>query len=791
MFVRDSGNTPREISRIFVRDSSGNPQEISKIYVRDSSGNPILVFDNTTVVVGDLCPSCTAGSVYYFSVGSVSVNTGNYLVSSGTSYASFPAFSTLQISNSQTPPIEINKSYWSKISTKYEILKTNNLNQETQQTYYNTLEQNLNDSSSSDFCRWCASDVSFPTNTTFSVLMGNLLAGPEGYQNLTNYPMLPGYIIVDYKTNNKRSTVFSILNMPQILWTTHNVNYTNPDTGEVLVPFGGYDQRFAPATLAQTRASTIYPFYNRAVLLDAPDIKPGGQGFNQNSLCGQEYCGGIFTQSFYEKWALSTCWNWGAGGSQQFFNSIIPSGPNVDPCISGDIFAPPDSGSFPASNNGAVGDDCRLFVGGTDQTDWSGINPYSWILYYENGATGKTIPDVLSDAKAQDCCTSCFYGPIESNTSNTTDMCRHIYQIPPINSLTPPSTKFDFFDNIGTGAVIGVENPGTQSTVFIRYTIPAYVTLHPSLKSKIVKMFAENSSNANIDAFINAGPDTFADDAGSSLSAEELSVWRAISGFFGQNIKNGLPLELTERVFVSSNSFYYEENRFDANPSGPSPQLNIYPAAGIGIPSVTSPASLGQYPLIWWSFSGYPTELSTHYIVIELDFTADRCATVISNKNDALKIQNLRKILKGIQFYPVQFACKNMENLSYSTGIANPSTINPIRYFEHPVYQELVIDSTVQNGIDVVSGTGANGCGFVDVLTSNNNVPVDQGGTAIVTQETTDFSQTRTQKSFRYDTQVLVSGVPLARYYYMFIRNPNLTYQKFLNKYYKPQTVIT
>ena len=790
MFVRDSGNTPREISRIFVRDSSGNPQEISKIYVRDSSGNPVLVFDNTTVVVGDLCPSCTVGSVYYFFVGSPSVSISNYALSTGSSYSVFPVYTTTLSTSTQTPRTQINKTYWSKISTKYEILKQNGLNQESQQTYYSTLEQNLNSSLSTDFCQWCTSN--FVLNSDFCQQMGDFLLGTGGYANLTNYPMLPGYIIVDYKTNNKRSTVFSILNMPQILWTTttHNVNYTNPDTGQVLVPFGGYDQRFAPGTLAETRSSTIYPFYDRPVLLDAPDLKPGGSGFNQNSLCGQEYCGGIFTQEFYETLSMGTCWNWGFGGTQRFFDSIIPSGPNVDPCITGDVFAPPPGGSFPASNEGGIGVNCRLFVGGSDQTGWSGINPYSWILYYESGATGKTIPEVLSDAKPQDCCTSCFYGPVESNTASTTDMCRHIYQIPPINSLTPPSTKFDFFDNIGTGAVIGVEDSGTTSTVLIRYTIPAYVKLDSSLKSKIVKMFAPNSTSNIIDQFINAGPDIFAEDSGSSLSAVELSVWRAISGFFGQNIKNGLPLEMAERVFVSSSSFYYEENRFNANPSGPSPQLNNYPGAGIGISSVTSPASLGQYPLIWWSFSGYPTEQSTHYIVLELEFSGDRCATVISNKNDALQVENLRKILKGIQFYPVQFACKNMETLSYSTGIASPSQISPVRHFEHPVYQEMVIDSTLQNGIDVVSGTAQNGCGFVDVLTSSGIIPVDQGGTGVVSITTTDVSQTRRQQTFSYDTKQLVSGVPLARFHFMFLRQPLLTFKRFLEKFYRAQTTI-
>ena len=206
MFVRDSGNTPREISRIFVRDSSGNPQEISKIYVRDSSGNPVLVFDNTTVVVGDLCPSCTVGSVYYFFVGSPSVSISNYALSTGSSYSVFPVYTTTLSTSTQTPRTQINKTYWSKISTKYEILKQNGLNQESQQTYYSTLEQNLNSSLSTDFCQWCTSN--FVLNSDFCQQMGDFLLGTGGYANLTNYPMLPGYIIVDYKTNNKRSSRF-------------------------------------------------------------------------------------------------------------------------------------------------------------------------------------------------------------------------------------------------------------------------------------------------------------------------------------------------------------------------------------------------------------------------------------------------------------------------------------------------------------------------------------------------------------------------------------------------------
>jgi hypothetical protein len=791
MFVRDSGNTPREISRIFVRDSSGNPQEISKIYVRDGSGNPILVFDNTTVVVPDLCPSCTAGSVYYFTVGGSGSSNTILTMSFGASYASYPQIDSTTQGGTFTPSINIQKDYWSKISTKYDILKTNSGNLETQTTYYNTLEQNLNTS----FCQWCIQD--FPTNSTFpqvlaEALLGTVFGGQPitGYGNLNNYPILPGYIIVDYKTNNKRSTVFSIMNMPQIQWTTHGVNYTNPETSEVLVPFGAYDSRFAPSTVAATRSSTIYPFYDRPVLLNVPDLQPGGQGFSHNSLCGQEYCGGIFTQEFFERWAFGSCWNWGSGGSQRFFESIIPSGINIDPCITGDVFLPPNGSTFPTVNNG-TGDDCRLFIGGYDQTDWEGINPYSWILYYENGATGNTIPEVLSSAKPQDCCTSCFYGPVESSTPNTNDMCRHIYQIPPINSLTPPSTKLDFFDSIGTGAVLGPEIQGSSSSAVIRYTLPAYVTLDPALKSKIVKMFAVNSSNSNIDSFINAGPDLFGDDSGSTLTTEELSVWRAISGFMGLNIKNGLPLENFERVYLSSSSFYYEENRFDANPSGPAPQLQFYPAAPIGISTITGSASLGQYPLIWWSMSGYPTEQSTHYIVLELEFNAESCATSIANKNDAMRLGNLRKILKGIQFYPVQFSCKNMIGVKYQTNIANPSEVDAIRHFSHPAYAELVIDSTVQNGIDVVTGTNVNGCGFVDILWSNQLIPVDQGGTGVVTSTTSSSQQTREQKTILYNYKAIFTSVPQARYTFMRLKLPSMTYEKFLTKYYKPQTTIS
>jgi hypothetical protein len=132
-----------------------------------------------------------------------------------------------------------------------------------------------------------------------------------------------------------------------------------------------------------------------------------------------------------------------------------------------------------------------------------------------------------------------------------------------------------------------------------------------------------------------------------------------------------------------------------------------------------------------------------------------------------------------------------MIGLKYQTGIATPTEVDAIRHFPHPAYAELVIDSTVQNGIDVVTGTNVNGCGFVDILWTNQLIPVDQGGTGVVTSTTSSSQQTREQKTLLYNYKFISSSVPVARYTFMRLRLPSMTYSKFLTKYYKPQTTIS
>jgi hypothetical protein len=821
MFVRDSGNTPREISRIFVRDSLGNPQEISKIYVRDSSGNPVLVFNNNTTTVPDsICKNCDVGYVYYFNTPGRPINAPSGVGSSlnfsyknltqGMGYTTIPSPSTtFSLTASTIPIIPIDYYYWKKTSIPYNSIKTFNTNigntlTETQSTFYTTLEQNL--ACGTDPACFCNHhDRVFRLDGIFPEYWAKLI---PAFNIVTNYPPLPGYIIVDYKTSNKKSTVTSILNRPQGIWDRHGANGLNPVSGQVLVPTGAYDQRFTPTTVAATRNSSIYPFYNRKVLFETNYGPNMTDNDITNMRCGQEYCIAYYGRSFYESWAYSDCWNWGYGGSQQYIEQqyieAIANNPDTIPgtCQNDQQTGVWDTGQNPFSvsvmSNDGFGHNCKLFAGAETVTVGANtkLNPYTYIVYAENTATDRTLPTELSSADSNDCCENCFYGPID-------DMCRQVFQIPPINSLKPldSSTGLQFFRDISTVVSLNTEGDIETATAKVRYTLPIYVTLDSSLISKIVKM--NNMTQAQIFQFMFSGPDEyngeeiFALPSDSTLSVAEGSVWKALCDFTGFNIRNGSPIADQSRSKLSTTSFYYEENRFgyttlfgETVPAGP---LSIAFGSGTtviskGITTATSAKDLGQFPLLQWNVSGYPTVNSTHYIVIELDFSGSGC--VVSLLNEQNVFNNIRKLIRSISFYPIHFSCKN---LTRSAPAAQGSTtlINQTSNFIHPSIIPSIywignfdnIDyyrSTTNPTTTLTTDQGGSGVGrwenaYKNTISSTENF-IDNFFVFIVQPQQTPQMMSPTEQANKF---------ALHQYTGVTSGEPSFTYKRFLDYHYK------
>jgi hypothetical protein len=803
MFIRNSSFLPQEISKVFIRDSSGAPQEISKIYIRNSSGTPVLVFDNTVVTVPpSICANCDVGYVHYFKTSGVSSasqsNTEFKSITLGGPYANICSGSFTSGSTVLQYPVDY--YYWKKTSIPYDSVKTfnqtlGNTLTETQNTYYTTLEQTLVcGTDSACFCNYLDQVFSSlasanPASKYWSKLI-------SAYNTVTNYPPLPGYILVDYKTSNKKSTVTSILNRPQGIWDRHGANGLNPISNEVLVPTGAYDQRFAPTTVATTRNSSIYPFYNRKVLFET-DYDPNMTNDQiTNMRCGQEYCIAYYGRQFYESWAYSDCWNWGFGGSQQYIEAIT-NNPDTIPgtCVPGPAggWSQPSQNPFSVSvmSNDGYGHNCKLFCGAETVTVGpdTKLNPYTYIVYAENTATDRTLPTELPSADSKDCCVNCFYGPIG-------DMCRQVFQIPPINSLKPldASTGLQFFRDISTVVSLNTEGDTETATAKVRYTLPIYVTLDSSLISKIVKM--NNMTSSQIAQFRFGGPDEYDGDvsfvlpSGSTLSTAEGTIWKTLCDFTGFNIKNGLPISNTTRSKLSTTSFYYEENRYGYTAGGTSvpagPLTIANPLTQKGITTATSAKDLGQFPLLQWNVSGYPNFNSTHYMVIELDFSGSGC--VVSLLNEQNVFDNINKIIRSISFYPIHFNCKNLNGKSAPIAKGSTTIVDQTSNFAHPA---LVQSTFLTGSFTNVNGYFSNIDFYQSTSSPTTNVTSDQGGGGVgrwINASTSTFNTILYDRFYLW-RRVVSSTDPTPVMYKgclnLYNGTTTFTYKLFLDYYYK------
>jgi len=857
MFVRDNSNNPREISRIFVRDASGTPQEISKIYVRDASGVPKLVFDNTVTTVPSLCSDCDVGYVYYFNVGTAATSSviptrANY-VGVARPVLNQPACTTTSISTTGVRPFfhpvsTLDKTYWKKTSLSYDYVKKNLENNGvtpnedlSSSVYYRTLEQPLSCNPllpNFCFCNWFNSAFTGtlpPTGISdavsgFSYGSGDLTnifwkALKISYDELTNYPILPGFILIDYKTSNFKSTIVSRVSRPRYKWTDHGRTVTIVDsdtsTETTYVPTGAYDQRYAPggtcltgpAQVAATRNSSIYPYYDRFVLLDV-DLNTI-QNFNSvngnrsylDLPCGQEYCVTLFDQEFYKTWAHGTCWNYGAGGTQEF------------------IWAMGNTNDFPASVNctgsfsygapwtnqqitlGSLGTtsgfgDCNIFVD-RDLINIPGVgqyyNPYSYLLVADNTATDRTIPVLNAQSDLQDCCTNCFYGPVNDDTT-TEDMCREIYQIPPINTQNPNGANLKFFEDISTMIALNTENTTQSASAKVRFTLPMYLTL-PAFDTFIVKL--KNLTTTQLDDFINGGDvnyngtQTIKDMTGISLDRGDLLLWKALCDIFGFNLITK-ELLVTGAIPLSSHSFQYEENRFGVTVSGScTPSSITYPIGPLspsfsapsqtGVSTATNAASLGQYPIIKWDVFGFPTTETTHYVVFEMTASGNRCISSAINLNTIKNNQsNLRAALRGITLQPVNFVCKNLQNSTVPTVTGGTTLVSKTYKFAHPLF----IDYLFKNTSRVAGEPPAVSNYDFYRATNVNELTTDQGGTQTGSWGGMLPGVTAIDSNFLvYSRGRIISDQ--SAYSSCFIYRTYISYTSFLNKYYPLEKFTT
>ena len=857
MFVRDNSNNPREISRIFVRDASGTPQEISKIYVRDASGVPKLVFDNTVTTVPSLCSDCDVGYVYYYNTGistTAGVVASNINVTTKTRLLQIAPTITcsgnLTISTGARPALNpirtLDKTYWKKTSLSYNYIKTylENNNIETNEDlassiYFQTLEQSLLCNSSNCFCNWFDSTFIGPalnqTSSSTQPIFGYAgdvtnafwTALQDGYAPLINYPILPGFILIDYKTSNFKSTIVSRISRPRYKWTDHGRTVTivdsdtSPPIETTYVPTGTYDQRYAPggtcltgsAQVAATRDSSIYPYYDRFVLLDV-DLSTIGNfnsvGGNRSYLdlpCGQEYCVTLFDQEFYKTWAHGTCWNFGNGGTQEFIWAIGNNNENFPATVScansGSYGAPWTNMQISLGTLGSTsnfGGDCAVFVD-RDLITIEGVgqyyNPYSYLLIADNSATDRTIPVLTAASDLQDCCTNCFYGPVTDDTT-TEDMCREIYQIPPINTQNPNGANLKFFEDVSTLIALNTENETQSASAKVRFTLPLYLTL-PEFDTLIVKL--KNLTDTQLDDFINGGDFNYngtqpiEELVGVTLSGKDLVLWKALCDILGFNLFTRDPLN-TGGIPLSSHSFQYEENRWPVTVSGSCTPSSVPYQRGplssgfsgsqqlIGITTATNAAALGQYPILKWNIFGFPTTDTTHYVVFEMIASGNRCISAAINLNTIRNNnRNLRAALKGITLQPVNFACENLKKSK--VPISGSSSLEPKTYkFAHPVF----IDSLVRSNNLNIS--------IYDNFKSNVTPPgltIDQGGTESGSWSTLSGT---TSNEFKYKFLVfarstdLTNTAPIAHYSCLMLR-PFTTYKVFLDKYYPLEKFTT
>lgn len=855
MFVRDGSNSPTEISKVFVRNTSGTATEIAKIYVRNQNGEPVLVFDNTIIIPPNFCGSCVTGQVYYYQIGTTSsttIETIPYITRAKTTTSCTigpppnPVGIPQPLGGTNITNLSLNKNYWSKVGSFYDIAKTNPNSVETVDRYYTTLTQNLQTDCGSCFCNWLS--TSFTTvSTAESVPFEYYSRLGTAFENVVNYPPIPGYIVIDYTTYYVRdSFISSIANgFLQGIWNNHGqtiertelpwMSFSEFDDIQFpLVPNGAYDQSISPTSTAETRADSIYPVDDRVVLYEYK--KPASLNNPVDALkaallakCGQEYCYKVYGEYFFN-FIISDC-----ESSETIFDNVCcafinPPPPGITPeeCV-GDITLGTWGGDCITDINGQpTGNTYCPINNCTDLVDWNAgpgeppITPIPIMLHRFQTGTGRTQPIILPDAATTDCCSSCFYGAVPSDIPTSLDMCREIYQIPPINSELPHASRLDFF-NIKSSFDMSVEGIA-GSKMLIRYTLPAYAKLHNNLKGKVIKF---NQSTTAIANFIGSGPSGWNFDGGTTLTNEELSVYKALSGFFGFNLLTTEDVFQKDRIYLSSNSFYYEENRYESisvggnnylNPGLISQAMNNNTSSVFvlsGIQTATLPNSLGQYPLIWWSFNGYPTEEQTHYITIEyiLGPVAERCNAAIGGNSRSGMIGNQQILIdkiKSITFNPIHFNCPNLQGqtvIDDSTGQSVPVTSQ----FRHPIFENYLLSSNLLKSTNVVNGSNImtdfnsgfpdptnpearGGNGFLDFYSNNlNTITQDQGGSSVGLWNTTSPLQTNSSDIPNY---LIFKGPKsstnsLTRAYYSCLRLPPIkTYKEFLEKYYPTKVNI-
>jgi hypothetical protein len=774
MFVRNNNNTPVEISKIFVRDSLGNPQEICKVYVRDSSGNPVLVYECQPIVV--ICPQCAESNIvpFYYSI-------NESLLRPRFSFAlNYPVDPTQPCNLGTVPPflgqestiipetsIEVDKNYWSNVG-QYSTY-TLGAQEQTLSSSANPF-LSLRKFSLPSTCEFCQ-NVDVPTQAWFTDAQYYWKKLKEGYDEVTNYPLLPGHIVVDWNTLTVRDTVLVIMKPLQRIF---NKICTHPNS----IPgnFSGIPYCFhIDGTDGEPPVDVQkYPFYNRSILLRYEQ----GDTFDvTTSYCGQELCSsGLWGTLDWS--SANSCYNGYHSSSSIFVNLPGLGGATLGNCSGGPISwngtielnpewcgccgycnRNPDEPGCEGAGTGCCDDPCTCFGFYSQTYTDPSENPFSFVLNIQDHGTDRMLPTPQSNGALQDCCTSTCYGPV--NMTNTKKSCRQVYQIPPINTGVPgmANATDPYSDNLGffkdmTVAVLMDSTASQQpdspsgSTAYVRMVLPYYVQLHSSLRSHMVSLKETQYTN-----FINDG-------IGPTSNAAAYSVWQALSNMFG--IKLGTTffnVPVDQRIWLSSNTFTYNEyTDFTFWNDVPAPFIRI---AGTDTQQ--------QKPGIWWNMKGYPTEKTTHYVVLELTYTGNTCISSLFDENQLKDLENQKQIALGIKFYPVERTCPNN------------------KHYKHPIYQTYIVPENYQK---FASSTDAAGqfLGYVDGwdeaaaawFEANNNV--DGGG--FLPQS--ELLNTVVEENF-WIYQDTSGGTPVSKSRCLVYPRAK-TYQQFLSKYYRVPT---
>lgn len=764
MFVRDSNNNPIEISKIFVRDAAGNPQEICKVYVRDSNGNPVLVYQCQPIIV--VCPQCTESGIipFYYSIDEDILRPrfsfANNYPTNPTNPCNLGLVTPFLGQSSTIIPassIEVDKTYWSNVGQ----YSSYTLGPHEQSLPANTnVLLNLRKFNLPSTCEFCQ-NVDVPTQSWFTDDQYYWNKLKEAYNGVTNYPLLPGHIVVDWNTLYVRDTVYVLMKPLQRIF---NKICTHPNS---LITYSG-----APFCFHLDGANgeppidiEKYPFYNRPILFR---YSPGDPLDPPSSFCGQELCSSGLWGTL--DWSgSSSCYNGYHSSGSIFINLPGFGTATVGNC-----------GGGPISWNGSVNIDqewcgccgyccrnptqsgcedagpcccedpcdCQVFFNQTYTSPAE--NPFSFVLNVQDHGTDRMLPVPTSSGTVQDCCTSTCYGPV--NHTNTKKACRQVYQIPPINTALfsdvtatdPGSDTLGFFKDMTVAVLMdstAAQSPDTAggSTAYVRIVLPYYVELHNSLRSHLVSI-----KETQYDNFI-------ADFNGPTNNPAALSVWQAISGIIG--IKLGstwFNVDFQDRIWLSSNTFAY--NEYTAYPD--------WSNVPVPFDRVAKNVTENQKPGIWWNIKGYPTEKTTHYAVLELIYNGNLCISNLFDENQLKDLDNQKQIALGLRFYPVERVCPNN------------------KHYKHPTYQTYIVPQNYQT---FANSSDYNG--FVDGWEESTQSWFEANirCTASDCEEESPLLKTAVEKDF-WVYQDVFSGTFKSRC----LVYPRLrTYKQFLQKYYR------